>query len=84
MTLPAMAVGKNAPARRMYTGRRAPQLISGVTRIVTSRSRGLSNMRVESTAGTVQPKPMSIEMKLLPCRPTWCMTRSTTKAARAM
>ena len=52
--------------------------------MVTSRSRRVSSVRVAMIAGTVQPKPMSRGMKLLPCRPTRLMKRSITNAARAM
>ena len=65
-------------------GSRAPQLISGSTSMVMSRSRRVSSVRVARIAGTVQPKPISSGMKLLPCRPTRLMKRSMTKAARAM
>ncbi len=65
-------------------GSRAPQLMSGSTSMVTRRSRRVSRVRVAMMAGTVQPKPISSGMKLLPCRPTRFMKRSMTKAARAM
>jgi hypothetical protein len=41
-------------------------------------------VRQAITAGTVQPKPISIGMKLFPCRPMWLITLSTTNAARDM
>ena len=65
-------------------GSRAPHDISGSTSIVTRRSRSFSRVRVAMMPGTEQPKPVSIGMKLLPCRPKRCMTRSMRKAARAM
>ena len=52
--------------------------------IVVNRSRVDSMVRVAITAGTVQPKPKSIGMKLLPWSPNLCMKPSITNAARAM
>jgi len=58
--------------------------MSGVTSIVTSLSRRFSSVRVAMIAGTEQPNPISMGMKLLPCSPILCITRSMMKAARAM
>ena len=77
-------MGKNAPASRMYTGRRAEQLMKGRTSIVTRRLLRLSIIRVLITAGTLQPKPMMSGMKDLPCRPILCISLSMMKAARAI
>ena len=52
--------------------------------IVVLRSLSLSIVRVAITAGTEQPKPSSIGMKLFPCSPNLCMKPSMMKAARAM
>ena len=58
--------------------------MKGITIIVVSRSRSDSMVRVAITAGTEQPKPSSIGIKLLPCSPNMCMKPSITKAARAI
>ena len=84
ITAPWYASGKSAAMISVYTGRRAPQLISGAMNWVMSRSRRDSIVRVAMMAGTVQPKPTSRGMKLLPCSPTVRMARSMMNAARAM
>jgi len=48
------------------------------------RSFSLSRVRVAMMAGTLQPKPISMGMKDLPCSPIKCMMRSIRKAERAM
>jgi hypothetical protein len=53
----------------VYTGNRAEQLISGATMMVTSRSFGLSMVRVAMMPGIAQAKELSSGMKLLPCNP---------------
>ena len=58
--------------------------MKGLIRIVIRRLLWLSIVRVAMMAGTLQPKPMSIGMNDLPCRPMRCMRRSMMKAARAM
>ena len=68
----------------MYTGKRALQLISGETKIVTIRSLLFSSVRAPITAGTLQPKPSNRGMNDFPCKPTARMTRSMTNAARAI
>ncbi len=52
--------------------------------MVMKRSLRASMVRVAWMAGALQPMPMMRGMKLLPCRPMRCMSRSMTKAARAM
>ena len=65
-------------------GSLAVQLINGVSRMVIFRSRSLVRVRVAITAGTVQPKPMSMGTMLLPDRPILRSSLSMTKATRAM
>ena len=60
------------------------QLMNGVSRIVRRRSRADGSVRVAITAGTVQPKPMSIGTKLRPDRPILRRSLSITKATRAI
>ena len=48
------------------------------------RSRSLARVLVAITAGTEQPKPMSMGTKLLPERPILRSSLSITKATRAM
>ncbi len=52
--------------------------------IVIRRSRSLSIVRAAITAGTPQPLPTSIGMKLLPLRPNLRKRRSMMNATRAM
>ena len=75
---------RKAPIKRMYTGSRAEQLISGATRIVASRSRGLSMTRADITPGTAQATDDSIGMNDLPDRPQRAISLSIRNAARAM
>ena len=63
---------------------RAEQLISGATRMVTSRSFGDSMVRVAMMPGIAHANELSMGMKLLPCRPTLLISRSMRNAARAM
>ena len=65
-------------------GSLAVQLIKGVRRMVIFRSRSLVRVRVDITAGTVQPKPMSMGTMLLPDRPIFRSSLSMTKATRAI
>ena len=67
-----------------YTGTRAEQLISGATRIVTSRSRRSGITRAAITAGIAHAWALSKGTKARPGSPTRCIRRSITKAARAM
>ena len=46
--------GTKAPIRRVYTGSRAEQLISGTTMMVARRSFGSSMVRVAMMPGTAQ------------------------------
>ncbi|CDB88465.1 unknown [Firmicutes bacterium CAG:170] len=48
------------------------------------RSRSEERVRVAMTAGTVQPKPMSIGTMDLPERPIFRSSLSITKATRAI
>ena len=65
-------------------GSLAEQLMKGVSRMVIFRSRSLDRVRVAMTAGTEQPKPMSMGTKLRPERPSFRRGRSITKATRAI
>ena len=65
-------------------GRRAPQDMKGTSSTVIRRSFSFSIVRAPITAGTVQPKPISMGMNAFPDRPKWRSVRSITKAARAM
>src|SRR5260370_31124643 len=76
--------GTNAAISNAYTGKRHEQLISGATKIVTSRSLGLSIVRVAMMPGIAQANELSIGIKLLPCSPTLLINLSIRKAARAM
>ena len=67
-----------------YTGSLALQLMNGSRRMVITRSRSLARVRDDMTAGTVQPRPMSMGTMLRPDRPTRRRVRSMMKATRAM
>ena len=58
--------------------------MKGVRRIVILRSRSDGNVRLAITAGTVQPKPISIGTMLRPDRPMRLRKTSITNATRAM
>ena len=58
--------------------------MKGMSRMVMRRSRSLARVLVAITAGTEQPKPMSMGTKLLPERPILRSSLSITKATRAM
>ncbi len=75
---------KKAAVMRVYTASLAPQLMRGITMMVVSLLRLFSRILVAIIAGTEQPKPMSIGMKLFPWRPILCMILSITKAALDM
>ena len=83
ITRPAF-LGKKAPAIRMYTGIRPAHDIIGMIRVVIRRLFGLSIVRVANIAGTLQPNPMIIGMKDLPCSPILCISLSMMNAARAI
>ena len=65
-------------------GSLAVQDMNGVSRMVILRSRALGRVRVDMTAGTVQPKPISIGTMLRPDRPIFLSSLSMTKATLAM
>ena len=56
----------------------------GVSRIVIFRSLSLGSVLVAITAGTVQPKPISIGTMLLPESPIFLSSLSMTNATLAM
>ena len=58
--------------------------MKGMMAMVTRRDFRLSMERVAIIAGTLQPKPITMGMKLFPCRPILCMSLSTMNAALAM
>ena len=62
----------------------AEQLINGVRSIVILRSLSLGSVRVAMTAGTVQPKPMSIGTMLRPESPILRRSLSMKNATLAM
>jgi len=66
------------------SGSLAEQLISGAIRIVASRSRRFSMVRVAMMPGTAQANDDSSGMNDLPLRPTPAMRRSIKNAARAI
>ena len=76
--------GKKAWVKKAYTGILAEQLMKGVKRTVIFRSRSEGRVRVAITAGTVQPKPMSIGTKLLPESPSFLKSLSMMKATLAI
>ena len=53
-------------------------------KVVISRSLGCSIVRAAMIPVTLQPKPIINGIKDLPFKPIICITRSVTKAARAM
>ena len=63
------SLAKNAVTKKAYIGSFAVQLMNGVSSIVILRSRSLGRVRVDMTAGTVQPKPISMGTMLRPERP---------------
>ena len=75
---------KNAPAIMPIMGSFAPQGMKQVVMMVMRLSRSFSMVRLAMTAGTPQPEPMSMGMKLLPERPNLRKMRSMMKAMRAM
>ncbi len=58
--------------------------MKGTSMMVMRRSFSFSMVRAPMTAGTVQPKPMSMGMKAFPERPKRRSSRSMMKAARAI
>ena len=75
---------KNTAAISTYTGRRAPQDMKGTSRPARIRSRRDSSDRVASTAGTVQPNPITMGRKAAPGRPTTRMTPAVKTPERIM
>ena len=67
-----------------YTGKRAEQLISGATRMVTRRSFAFSMVRVAMIPGIAHAYEPSSGMNDLPCNPTRLIGRSISAAARAI
>ena len=66
-----------------YTGNRAEQLVIGATRMVISRSRALSIVRVAMMPGMAQAYELSSGMNALPLRPTPDIRRSIMNDTRA-
>ena len=62
----------------------AVQLMKGVRRMVIRRSRSLGRVRVDITAGTVQPKPTMRGTMDRPERPSFRSRVSMKKATLAM
>ena len=60
------------------------QLMNGVSKMVSLRSRSDGSVRVAITAGTVHPKPMSMGTMLRPDRPIFLSSLSITNAMRAI
>ena len=58
--------------------------MNGVSRMVILRSRWLGRVRVDMTAGTVQPKPIRSGTMLRPDRPSFRRSLSMTNATRAI
>ena len=58
--------------------------MKGVSRMVRQRSWVEWRVRVDMTAGTVQPKPISMGTMLCPVRPSFLKKLSLTKATRAI
>ncbi len=82
---PNTSVGGNSAAMiSVYTGKRAEQVIRGMTSMVKSRSRSRSMVRVAMMAGMAQAQPLSMGTKARPWRPRLFMMRSIRYAARAM
>ena len=79
---PTVWSGMKAPISSAYTGRRAEQVISGATRMVSQRSRQWVMVRVAMMPGTAHAKLDSSGMNDRPDKPTVPITRSSRKAAR--
>ena len=75
---------KNAAENTPKIAKRAPQDINGAIMEVNTRSRGVSKVRAAMIVGILQPKPTIKGTNALPGKPTDCMKRSITNAARAM
>jgi hypothetical protein len=82
-TPPSSTGGTIAPTKRVYTGSRAEQVISGMMSIVVSRSCQEGMTRVERIAGTAQANPPISGNAERPCSPKRPRNRSTKNAALA-
>ena len=76
--------GKKAFTKNAYIGTLAEQLMKGVKSMVIFLSRSLGKVLVDITAGTVQPKPMSMGTMLLPDRPIFLKSLSIKNATLAI
>ena len=65
-------------------GTLAEQDMNGVSSMVILRSRSLASVRQLITAGTEQPKPISMGTNERPLRPIRRSSESITNATRAM
>ncbi len=65
------------------TGSRAPHDMKGTSRPARIRSRREESERVARTAGTVQPKPITMGRKAAPGSPTTRMTPSVNMPERS-
>ena len=79
---PTSRAGMKAPISSAYTGRRAEQVISGATMMVTRRSRQWAMVRVAMMPGIAQAKLDSKGMNARPDKPTEPINVSRRKAAR--
>ena len=68
----------------VYTGKRALQLINGVTKIVSNLSFLFSILRALMIAGTAHANPLIIGITLLPFKPTLRINLSLKKLMRAI
>ena len=71
----------NAPIMTVYTGKRAEQVISGATMIVSSRSRQWPMVRVAMMPGIAHAKLDSNGMKARPDSPTRASAPATALGA---
>ena len=76
--------GITSPVKIAYTGSRAEQLMSGVTRMVSNRSFRFSMLRALMMAGPAQANPLISGITLFPFNPTLRISRSVKKLMRAM
>ena len=77
-------LGTTKEINKVYTGKRAEQLINGVTKIVIKRSFQFSILRADIIAGTAQAIPEINGTTDLPLRPKFFIKRSIIKVTRAM
>src|SRR5574344_2834706 len=76
--------GNKAAANKANRGSLALQGIKGVSMMVSFRSLSFSMVRALIIAGTLQPVPISIGIKLRPDKPKLRKIRSIKKATRDM